>query len=289
MTHHIAVYGKSGVGKSTLAANVSAALIEAGFSVMFVGCDPGGDSCFLLHGGSPISTVSGQIRNHTALTPETILHEGFKGIRYVELVGGTCFSADLSHALQELHRSQMLEQIHPDYVLYDVSGDNSCATLRTVLTQGDIIRVFVATTADFKALQAVNDVFSFLEQYNSEHEVPIPMGGLILNSIGSSFEEAFVNDFAFQANARIIGKVPRSQVVRQCELYGKTVIESSPHSNQSYYYRRLANRIVDATETIYSGNLPQPMSAERLRAWSHKWADRMYALENGLVSDGAAI
>ncbi len=115
------------------------------------------------------------------------------------------------------------------------------------------------------------------------------MGGLILNSITSSFEEAFVNDFAFHTNARTIGKVPRSLVVRQCELYGNTVIESKPQSNQSYYYRRLANQIADSVGTIYSGNLPQPMSAERLRAWSLEWADRIYALENGLVTDGAAI
>ena len=115
------------------------------------------------------------------------------------------------------------------------------------------------------------------------------MGGLILNSITSSFEEAFVNDFAFHTNARTIGKVPRSLVVRQCELYGNTVIEAKPQSNQSYYYRRLANQIVDSAGTIYSGNLPQPMSAERLRAWSLEWADRIYALENGLVTDGAAI
>jgi nitrogenase subunit NifH len=115
------------------------------------------------------------------------------------------------------------------------------------------------------------------------------MGGLILNSITSSFEEAFVNDFAFHTNARAIGKVPRSLVVRQCELYGQTVIESRPQSNQSYYYRRLANQVVDATGTLYSGNMPQPMSAERLRAWSLEWADRIYALENGLVTDGGSI
>jgi nitrogenase subunit NifH len=115
------------------------------------------------------------------------------------------------------------------------------------------------------------------------------MGGLILNSISSSFEEAFANDFAYHTNARTLGKVPRSLVVRQAELYGQTVIESKPLSNQSYYYRRLAHQIVDATSAIYSGNLPRSMSPERLRSWSLEWADRIYALENGLVSDGAAI
>lgn len=53
MTQHIALYGKVGVGKTTLVTNISAALVEAGFSVMLVGCDIDGDSCSLLHGGVP--------------------------------------------------------------------------------------------------------------------------------------------------------------------------------------------------------------------------------------------
>lgn len=226
MTHHIALYGKGGVGKTTLVTNIGAAMVEAGFSVALVGCEIDGDSCSLLN---------------------------------------------------------------PDYVFYDVSGDNTCSALNAVIAQADIKRVFVVTTADFKALRVANDVFGFLERYNNENDMPIPMGGLILNSISSSFEEAFVNDFASHANARTIGKVPRSLIVRQCELCGQTVIEARPRSNQSFYYRRLANQVVDAAGTIYSGNLPRPMSAERLRAWSLEWAERIYALENGLVTDGAAI
>lgn len=292
MAHHIAFYGKGGVGKTTLVTNISAALIEAGFGVMLVGCDPKGDSASLLNNSFPVPNVLDQIRNQTTITLENVVHTGFKGITCVEL-GDTssapCTSAELAKAINELKRLRVFEQVNPDYVLYDISGDSSCAALHAVICQVDISRLCVVTSADFKALQAANDAFSFLAQHNGENDTPIPMGGLILNNITSSFEEAFVNDFAFHTNARTIGKVPRSLVVRQCELYGQTVIESKPQSNQSYYYRRLANQIVDAAGTIYSGNLPQPMSAERLRAWGLEWAGRINALENGLVTDGASI
>lgn len=293
MTHHIAFYGKGGVGKTTLVTNISASLVEAGFGVMLVGCDPKGDSASLLNNSFPVPNVLDQIRNHATITLESVVHTGFKGITCVELgdptSSATCSSAELSRAIKELKRLQVFEKVNPDYVLYDISGDSSFAALHSVIRQVDITRLCVVTTADFKALQAANDVFSFLAQHNGESETPIPMGGLILNSITSSFEEAFVNDFAFHTNARTIGKVPRSLVVRQCELYGQTVIESNPQSNQSYYYRRLANQLVDTVGTIYSGNLPQPLSTARLRSWSLEWADRIYALENGLVTDGASI
>lgn len=292
MAHHIAFYGKGGVGKTTLVTNIAASLVEANFAVMLVGCDPKGDSAALLNNNLPLPSVLEQLRNKSAITLESVVHSGFKGIACVELGDtstATCPSAELSRAIKELKRLHVFERVNPDFVLYDISGDSSFAALYSVIRQVDITRLCVVTTADFKALQAANDVFSFLAQRNGENNAPIPMGGLILNSITSSFEESFVNDFAFNANARTIGKVPRSLVVRQCELYGKTVIESKPQSNQSYYYRRLANQIVDASTTIYSGNQPQPMSAARLRAWSLEWADRIYALENGLVEDGAAI
>lgn len=293
MTYHIAIYGKGGVGKTTLATNISASLVEAGFSVALVGCDAKGDSASLLNSGFPIPSVLDQIRNKAVITVESVAHTGFKGIHCLELgdpgYSGICPSAEVSMAIKELKRLQLFEQLKPDFVLYDIPGDSSNAVLHAVVRQVKLSRLCVVTTADFKALQAANEAFCFLEQHNSESDVPLPMGGLILNSISSSFEEAFVNDFAFHTNARTIGKVPRSLVVRQCELYGNTVIESKPNSNQSYYYRRLANQIVDSVGTIYSGNLPQPMSAERLRAWSLEWADRIYALENGLVTDGAAI
>lgn len=293
MTYHIAIYGKGGVGKTTLATNISASLVEAGFRVALVGCDSKADSASLLNSGFPIPNVLDQIRNNATLTLESVVHTGYKGIRCVELgdpgYSGFCTSAEVSRALKELKRLHLFERLNPDFVLYDISGDASNAALHAVVRQVGLSRLCVVTTADFKALQAANDAFSFLEQHNSESDVPLPMGGLILNSITSSFEEAFVNDFAFHTNARAIGKVPRSLVVRQCELYGNTVIESKPKSNQSYYYRRLANQIVDSVGTIYSGNLPQPMSAERLRAWSLEWADRIYSLENGLVTDGASI
>lgn len=292
MTQHIALYGSRGVGKTTLAANISAALVEAGFSVLLVGSDLDGDSCSLLCGFA-MPGVLAQIRSQAAITLESVIHTGFKGISCVELGRSECSGADtaaeVSRALIELKRIHVFDKINPDFVLYDVSADSSGAALHAVFSQADICRLFIVTTADFKSLQATNDAFGFLERHNDGNNELIPMGGLILNGISSSFEEAFVNDFAYRTVARIIGKVPHSQVVTQCELYGKTVIEFSPKSNQSFYYRRLANHIVDATGTLYSGNLPQAMSVERLRAWSIEWADRIYALENGLVSDGAAI
>ena len=41
----IAIYGKGGIGKSTISANLSFAWATGGLNVMQVGCDPKHDSC----------------------------------------------------------------------------------------------------------------------------------------------------------------------------------------------------------------------------------------------------
>lgn len=40
----IAIYGKGGIGKSTTASNLTAALACQGYRVMQIGCDPKADS-----------------------------------------------------------------------------------------------------------------------------------------------------------------------------------------------------------------------------------------------------
>jgi len=290
MTEHIAFYGKGGVGTSTLVSNVSAALAEAGFKVLQVGCDPKGDSCSLLNSGVPIPTVFDLLRERGEISVDSVAHEGFKGVTCVELGdpfdAGRCGSAEIARALEHLKRIDLFAAIAPDLVLYDVSGDSACPSFHAPIQQMGVGRVFVVTTADFMSLHAANAIFRMLERYG-ESNVPVPVEGLIPNSIASSFEESFVADFAKQTGTGTMGRIPRSLMVRQCELYGKTVIEASPLSNQSYFYRRLANQIVDEAQA--KAGLAVPMRPEELRAWARTWGDRIHALENGLVSDGEAI
>ncbi|MDF2956783.1 MAG: Nitrogenase ATPase subunit NifH/coenzyme F430 biosynthesis subunit CfbC, partial [Candidatus Alkanophagales archaeon MCA70_species_1] len=52
----VAFYGKGGVGKSTVATNVAAALADDGKRVLVVGCDPKHDCTANLRGGKEIPT-----------------------------------------------------------------------------------------------------------------------------------------------------------------------------------------------------------------------------------------
>ena len=69
----IAIYGKGGIGKSTITANLSVAFSERGHNVMQIGCDPKRDSTRNLTGGRMIPSVLDRIRDGEDLTVADVI------------------------------------------------------------------------------------------------------------------------------------------------------------------------------------------------------------------------
>lgn len=83
--YKLAIYGKGGIGKSTTACNVAAALAERGHTVMQIGCDPKADSTKLHLGGAAPETVLDRMREQERAAsgseaPAPVAGIGFGGV-----------------------------------------------------------------------------------------------------------------------------------------------------------------------------------------------------------------
>ncbi|MFQ6110795.1 MAG: P-loop NTPase, partial [Nitrospinota bacterium] len=129
---HIAFYGRGGVGKSTVASNLSAALSSLGLKPFQVGCDPKGDSVTSLMGGRFVSTISDEVKVR-GISEEVVfstIHRGYRGIFCAESgaprPGLGCAGRGVLVALNMLEEYRIAERLGVDVVLYDVLGDVVC-------------------------------------------------------------------------------------------------------------------------------------------------------------------
>ena len=74
-------------------------------------------------------------------------------------------------------------------------------------------------------------------------------------------------------------------MVQQSELYGKTVIEANPESEQADIYRNLAKYIAENEDLV----IPNPLGATALRDWAREWGDKIFNIEQGVVAGPEAI
>lgn len=283
----ITLFGKGGVGKTTLAANLSAALAEAGKRVLLIGCDMKSDSSTLLHDRLQVPTLFDYLRSGAAPSIADIVISGYRGISCVELgdllLDDECASRSIGRAMALLRSLDLFGTLQPDYVICDVPGEIGCTGLAAHLAVAPVQHPIVMTSGDLMSFYAASSYLRTISRLPG-----ITSTAIIGNAIAGSFEESFVTDFAREVNARVLGLIPRSLVVRHSELYGKTVLEASPDTTQAQVYRRLARQIVaHGGEGNYP--VPAPLSVADLRGWAKGWGERLGELEFGIIQDGAGI
>ena len=139
-----------------------------------------------------------------------------------------------------------------DIVIYDVLGDVVCGGFAVPLREDFADEVYIVTSGEYMALYAANNICKGIKKLKGN------LGGIICNRRGIENEIQIVSEFADKVGSRLIGVIPRSEMVQKSEIDAKTVIEKFKDSDLANLYRELAAEIFVNHDFV----VPEPMEIE---------------------------
>ena len=248
----IAVYGKGGIGKSTVTSNLSAALASLGKRVIQIGCDPKADSTANLLSGAPVTPVMNYMRefDEEPTSLDQITKEGFGGVLCIETGGPTpglgCAGRGIITTFSLLEELELFKTFKPDAVLYDVLGDVVCGGFAAPIREGYAEKVLIVTSGEKMALYAANNINSAVNNFQDRSYAKVR--GIVMNRRAVEGEEEKVRAFAEKAGLPIVADIPRTNDIIHYEDMGKTVIEGDPTLEVSKRFLDLARLLIEEDE-----------------------------------------
>jgi len=255
MGYTIAVVNqKGGVGKTTTAVNVSAALSALGKRVLLVDSDPQANATTGL-GLICDDTMPGiyQLLSQQNTLEETIHATALPGLSIIpssqDLVG-----AEIELALSE-SRLELREALSPslhnfDYVIIDTPPSLGVLTL-TCLVAADYL--LIPVQCEYYALEGLRQLLHTVDLVRQTLNPRIRFLGLVRTmhdgrtNLSQQVAAELEKFFPRETFATVI---PRSVRLSEAPSYGEPIITYDPRSPGAEAYRSLANEIVQRLESV---------------------------------------
>ena len=243
----IAIYGKGGIGKSTVTSNLSASFAALGQKVLQIGCDPKADSTMNLMGGRAPMPVMNLMREHEdGLSMQDFIKPGFLGVMCMETGGPTpgigCAGRGIIATFNLMEELEVFARLKPDVVLYDVLGDVVCGGFAAPIREGYAEDIYIVSSGEKMSLFAARNISQAVANFEDRGYARVR--GVILNRRGGDGEEEKLRAFAASIGVPLVGDIPRSQAILDFEEQGKTVIEGDPSLPVSKEFMRIAQSIL---------------------------------------------
>lgn len=244
---------KGGVGKTTTAINLSAALIEQGYSVLVVDLDPQGNA----------STGLGIDAEDRGLTSYDLLVEGaaFEDVIYqteidnLSMIPATTDLSSADIALQQTpNRSSLLraalrdasaQQFGWDYVLIDCPPSLNLLTVNAMVAADSVL---VPLQSEFFALEGLSQLMLTIREVRQAANPDLRIEGIVLtmydrrNNLSQQVEQDArdnLGDMVFRT------LIPRNVRVSESPSYAQPVLSYDPTSQGAQAYRALGRELIE--------------------------------------------
>nr|YP_009472469.1 protochlorophyllide reductase iron protein subunit [Bryopsis sp. HV04063]ARO74096.1 protochlorophyllide reductase iron protein subunit [Bryopsis sp. HV04063] len=258
----ISIYGKGGIGKSTISCNISIALARRGKKILQIGCDPKHDSTFTLTGfliPTIIDTLQLKDYHYEDVWPEDVIYEGYSGVDCVEAGGPPAGAGCGGYVVGETVK--LLKELNAffeyDVILFDVLGDVVCGGFAAPLNYSDYC--LIVTDNGFDALFAANRITASVREKSRTH--PLRLAGLIGNR---TQKRDLIDKYVEACPMPVLEVLPLIEDIRVSRVKGKTLFELSEQNTQLNHVCDFYLNIVDQLLSNPEGVIPKEIADKKL-------------------------